>query len=198
VRPVVAERHGKDKEEKGKYLELLKKFCIESSSFLGVPSENVSFGDYTYEEPFSCADIEGNRRVPSHITEVIKKIAPTVVFTHHSGDAHRDHRIVHKATMIATRPMLGTSVKHVFSYETPSSTDQSFQTLNNLFSPNYYTDINGFLDKKLEAFSKYLTESKGNPSPRSPEKIKALASVRGAQIFREHAEAFTLLRGVDN
>lgn len=48
------------------------------------------------------------------IEALIDKVKPSAVFTHHGGDLNIDHSIIHRATLTATRPIAGQSVKKVY------------------------------------------------------------------------------------
>lgn len=124
----------------------------------------------------------------------ISEIDPEVVYVNHGGDNHQDHKAVYQAAMVAIRPSASLNVKKVFVYETPSSTEQSPNTTELAFLPNYYVNIESYLDKKIEAISCYEREERNFPHPRSLEAIKTLARSRGIQIGFIAAEAFMVLR----
>lgn len=205
VRDGIAERHGVNGEGQEKnsaernQRELVKSYALDSAKILRVPQENVSFGGFSLRETFSAQHNLNNKNVAQNIEEILDKIKPQIVYTHHAGDAHRDHGVVNEATMIATRAISKSNhcIEQVFSYETPSSTEQSFQDSQTVFTPNSYVDITNFLDNKLNAFKCYLSEQHPFPHPRSPEKLKALAEYRGGQANMDKAEAFTLLKYFD-
>lgn len=112
-----------------------------------------------------------------------------VVFTHHLHDLNVDHRAVAEAVLVATRPMAG-SVRQVYSFESLSSTEWSFES--ETFAPNVFVPVD--LEKKLEAMLFYKDELRPFPHPRSRQAISALAQYRGAQAGFEAAEAFRLVR----
>ena len=130
------------------------------------------------------------------ITKVIEGIIeterPKTVFTHFLDDLNVDHSVVARATLTATRPIVGTCVKRVFGFEVNSSTEWYFG--NSQFSPNYFVDITSSFESKLEAIRKYRSELKNSPHPRSIEGIKALASLRGNAAGYKYAEAFFAYR----
>ena len=185
----VAARHG------GGFIEKIKLHALESAEILGVKSENISFGGYLYN----------NRFDDSHLTDLIasieKKIRetnPEIIYVPHYGDSNTDHVFVSRAAMAAVRPIArcNKNIKKVMFYEVFSSTEQAFQTQSTAFFPNVYIDISDFLDRKIKAFSCYVTEMQQPPHPRSSEGLIHLAKMRGFSVRRNAAEAFMLMREV--
>ena len=54
---------------------------------------------------------------------VINSHKPTLVYTHFAHDLNIDHQITHQATMTACRPLIGSSVKKILTFEVLSSTE---------------------------------------------------------------------------
>lgn len=196
IRDGIAERHQDSNSLNGNKREYVKDCAVKCAEILGVPKERVSFGGYSLFDDFTCIHTAGKKNIVDEVERVLKEICPHEVFTMHGGDAHTDHGVVYKATEIATRPISKVvgNIEKVFSYETISSTDQAFQSINNIFMPNVYVDITKYLDLKIKAFSKYDTEIALPPHPRSLEKIAAKAYTRGGEANMIAAEAFCLLR----
>lgn len=122
----------------------------------------------------------------------IQRVNPEIIYTHYRGDLNIDHRIVHDAVLTAARPIPGCSVKSIYCFETPSSTEWGLAT----FSPKRYVDITSELDRKLRALDLYDSEMRMFPHPRSLEAVEALARVRGAASGLVAAEAFEVVREV--
>jgi len=120
----------------------------------------------------------------------IKELKPSTVYTHNQHDANKDHRIVFEATLVACRPVPGSSVKRLLSYEVPSSTEWAAEA----FHPNVFNEID--LDKKLKLLLPYQNEMRPWPHPRSLQGIGALAMWRGATVGVNYAEAFELVREI--
>ncbi len=130
------------------------------------------------------------------IEEMIDKIEPTVIFTHHGGDLNIDHAITFRATITAARPLEDTPVKTIYSFEVPSSTEWALGKTGNFFNPNCFFDISATLEQKIEAMSVYESESRPFPHPRSSESLRALAAWRGSTAGLKAAEAFELIRDI--
>jgi LmbE family N-acetylglucosaminyl deacetylase len=132
------------------------------------------------------------------IEQCIAELAPDVVLTHFQGDVNEDHRIVARATMVATRPVAGTSVRRVCAFQVPSSTDWAPPIPGSVFTPNLYVDVTECLDAKLTAMKAYgdthVSELRAFPHPRSAEALTAYARGHGAASGMLAAEPFMLLR----
>ena len=124
------------------------------------------------------------------IEDVCAEVGPDIVYTHSRREVNRDHVAVHDSTLVATRP--GAGVSTVLAYETPSSTD--FSPTIEGFEPDVFVDIDGYLNKKIEAFGAYETELRAYPHPRSEEALEAIAKARGVAAGIPAAEAFEVLR----
>jgi N-acetylglucosamine malate deacetylase 1 len=125
-----------------------------------------------------------------HIESYIEEIQPEAIYTHHGGDLNIDHRLVHEAVITACRPLPGSCVKRIFSFESPSSTEWATTAIGPTFAPVHFIDISTVLDKKMDALRCYKIEMRAFPHVRSIEAMEAVAKVRGAQVGMTAAEAF--------
>ena len=136
--------------------------------------------------------LEINKLIERHI----KEFNPSTLICHSSVDANSDHRRVFEATLMATRPGALNQVKQVLSCEIPSSTEWRFTEA---FQPNYFVNLDeSELQMKIKALLDYESEVRDFPFPRSPRGIKALSEFRGMQSGSEYAEAFQLIRSINN
>lgn len=124
----------------------------------------------------------------------ISEINPELIYVNHGGDNHQDHKAVFKAVMVAIRPSAAKGIKKVLVYESPSSTEQSPPIPEYAFLPNFYVNIEKFINKKIQALKCYERESRKFPHPRSLEGIEILAKKRGLEIGFPTSEAFVVLR----
>ena len=120
----------------------------------------------------------------------IKKYNPITVYTTPYSDFHKDHQKIHECTLVATRPA-SSNVKHVLSYEISG-------TVKATYIPTIFEEISKELGDKIKAFKHYTTEIKKFPHPRSIESIKNLATHRGIESGLKKAEAFTLIRSIND
>jgi len=127
------------------------------------------------------------------VEDVKNEIKPDVVFTHFEYDLNKDHQLTYQAVLTATRPMAKETVKELYSFEIPSSTEWKFP---NVFAPNVFIDISDTIEKKIEAFKMYETEVRDFPHPRSPEAMRVIAKRWGILSGLKCVEAFYLVRKV--
>ncbi len=186
----ISSRYQKREEASKEELSSLKKQSQEVGRFLGV-RENLFF-----DLPDNQFDTIPFLKIVKEVEQVIKEIKPAIVYTHHFGDLNIDHRITFQAVLTATRPINNCSVKEIYLFEVPSSTDWSFGKINNPFSPNIFENISDTINKKIEAMKIYKTEIREFPHPRSLEGLKILAKKSGMENGLNYAEAFELVRSV--
>ena len=130
------------------------------------------------------------------LEELIARLRPEVVYTHHAGDLNADHAIAHRATLTATRPVSGCPVREVYAYEVASATEWAFGQAGPAFQPNVFVDIGATLERKLAALARYRDEARAFPHPRSPEVVRASAVRWGSVAGVAAAEPFVLVRGL--
>lgn len=130
------------------------------------------------------------------IETLVERLKPQSIYTQHGGDLNVDHMMVYRATLTATRPMSGGSVKQVYAYEVPSSTEWAFAQFAPVFQPNVFVDIGATLETKIQAMRMYESEARPFPHPRSPEALRAIAQRWGSVAGLLAAEAFCLVREV--
>ena len=148
--------------------------------------ENVHFGDLIDMKLDMTAHVEVN----AVIEETVEAVAPDIVYTHSPHEVNNDHVAVYESTLVAARPESG--ISRICTYETPSSTEW-IGSDRRRFAPDWYVDISGHVEKKVEAFTEYETEVREFPHPRSEKAIRARATNRGVEAGFEAAEAFSLV-----
>jgi LmbE family N-acetylglucosaminyl deacetylase len=130
------------------------------------------------------------------IREVVSEVSPETIYLVYGGDVNTDHNAVFTASMSVLKPfhMGDLGVGKVICYETLSSTEAAPSQTNNPFTPNIFSDITPYIDKKIDILGIYQTEVQPDPMPRGPSAVRALARFRGATISVDYAEAFMLVR----
>lgn len=128
------------------------------------------------------------------IEDLIEAVKPNAIYTHHGGDLNVDHCVVSRAVITATRPSAESSVRELYAFEVPSSTEWSFQRFEPSFRPNVFQDITKTLPVKIQAMEMYGSEARSFPHPRSPESLRAIATRWGTVVGRPAAEAFEVIR----
>ena len=132
--------------------------------------------------------------VIEQVAGIFATIKPQVVILPFRNDLHSDHRVVFQAVLACTKVFRHPYIKKILMMEILSETYPSIG--GDSFIPNYFVDIFGFLEKKIDIMNIYKTEIKAHPFPRSTESLKALATLRGAEAGCKYAEGFMLLRSV--
>ncbi|HYA61771.1 MAG TPA: PIG-L deacetylase family protein [Candidatus Sulfotelmatobacter sp.] len=130
------------------------------------------------------------------VEDLVQRLKPEVIYTHHGGDLNIDHGVTHRAVLTATRPLAGQPVREIYAFEVPSSTEWAFQRLEPSFRPNVFVDVSRTLEAKIAAMQCYESEARQFPHPRSPEALRALAMRWGSVAGCAAAEAFELVRSV--
>lgn len=130
----------------------------------------------------------------SALQRVVDEVQPEVVYTTPGSDINLDHRLVYEATLVATRPLPGSCVRRVLSYEVSTTARYGLPAGSSGFEPNVFVDISRYLDKKLEVMRCYEAELRTYPHPRSLRGIRLLAEERGLSIGLGAAECFRLVR----
>lgn len=117
------------------------------------------------------------------------------IITHHSSDTNNDHVMTSYAVQAASRLFQRKSgvpaLKELLYMEVPSSTEWSFDSSANRFTPNFFVEIGEQgIELKIRALSAYKGVMRPYPHPRSNEALKGLAAYRGVQAGCNYAEAF--------
>ena len=155
---------------------------------------------FFHDIPDQKFDRIGLLEIARIIEENIRETQATVVFCPAFEDVNQDHRAAFQATMIATRPLPNSPIKHILSYEIPSSSEWLPPSVD-IFKPNVYVDIENFMCLKLDAMKQYgkthISELKEFPHPRSIEGLKSYDRYRGVSSGISSAESFHLIRSMD-
>lgn len=173
---------GKDEIEK------LKQDAKKAAAILG--TKDVIFRDF----PDNRFDSIPLLDIVKAVESVKQEIKPDIIYTHHRGDLNIDHRITFRAVLTACRPMKGETVKEIYSFEVPSSTEWAEPDAAASLMPDVFVDITATFEKKIAALNVYSTERREYPHPRSPRALEIIARRWGVNVGRELVEAFRLIR----
>lgn len=177
-------RNVKKKKEE---IKRLKKQAREANNILGV--KKVFFCDFS-DNRFDTVPLLD---IVKTIEKIKDEIKPEVIFTHYKEDLNIDHQITYKAVLTATRPLRGETVRKIYSFEIPSSTEWNYPLS---FSPDVFFNIEDTIDVKTKALQLYGSELKKYPHPRSIKGIQTLSKYHGMNTGLKHAEAFQLVRAI--
>lgn len=129
------------------------------------------------------------------IEETIEDWQADAIITHHPSDTNMDHHETSMAAQAACRLFQRKAdvpnLQLLLYMEVPSSTEWSFNSASNRFTPNYFVEAGrDRIQVKLEALKEYKGVMRSYPHPRSEEAIIGLAAYRGVQAGCNYAEAF--------
>ncbi|MGL4772620.1 MAG: PIG-L deacetylase family protein [Clostridium sp.] len=130
------------------------------------------------------------------ISKCILDSKADTIFIPSSFDIHTDHKTVFKASISCTKTFRFPLVKRVYVYETLSETEFGMDIEKGAFNPNLFINIEGFIEKKIEACKIYKSEMGSHPFPRSEEGVMAISVYRGLQCGHKNAEAFMVLKEI--
>jgi len=185
---ITARDKKRDRVNREKDLGELKNHIVRANKLLGVKKT------YTFDFPDNRFDTVALLDIIKTIEEIKEDIKPDIVFTHHYGDLNIDHQITFKAVMTAFRPTKDESVKEIYSFEIPSSTECNVPSSLTHFMPDYFVNINKSLEIKINALKEYETELRDFPHPRSLKAVELNAKQWGVKMGFEAAEAFKTIR----
>jgi LmbE family N-acetylglucosaminyl deacetylase len=124
---------------------------------------------------------------------IVQQVKPKRVYTHHHGDLNVDHRVTHQAVMTACRPLPGSSVREILTFEIMSSSEWATPGVMS-FTPNAFVDITNYMQTKLKALEAYKIEMRSAPHSRSIAHLETLARHRGCTVGVDAAEGFMICR----
>jgi len=175
---------------RGTELDRLKEEARDAARILG--TAEVLFRDFP-DNKFDAIPLLDIVRV---IERVKSEVRPEVIYTHHRGDLNIDHRITFDATMTACRPLQNETVREIYAFECPSSTEWNSPDVEMVFLPNMFVNISGTLTQKIEALKAYRTEIREYPHPRSARGLEIIARRWGLVVGLEFVEAFSQVRRI--
>ncbi len=174
-----------DKKKRDKDLVNLHKDTFKALSKIGVKKSDIYFGNFKDNE----LDKHSLLELIHWVEELVNKIKPDAIFTHHHYCTNIDHRYCHEAVVVATRPSINSHIP-VFCAEVPSSTGYLKPVQ---WEPNYFVNVSSNdVKAKIRSMQSYKNEARSDPHPRSPEVLKSLAKVRGSESGFFFAEAFMI------
>jgi LmbE family N-acetylglucosaminyl deacetylase len=126
----------------------------------------------------------------TQLERVVAETQPSTVYCQWGGDVNRDHELLFKAALVATRPTVP-SIAAVYAFDTASSTEWAYPRS---FVPDTWVEITTTLDRKLAAMRCYASEVRPYPHPRSLDALRHRAVAWGNQHCLEAAEVFMTVR----
>ena len=164
-----------------KMIKVRRDSCKKTAKILGI-SQTI-FLDYP-DMRLNLSHLDINKK----LEEIIEKYRPEIVYTAPKNDLNLDHQMVFNSTLVACRPKSG--VKQILCYEIQGNTKVPF-------APNVFENIEKEFPYKIKGFKMYESEIEEFPNPRSIAAIENLAIQRGVESGTKKAEAFELIRVVN-
>jgi N-acetylglucosamine malate deacetylase 1 len=152
----------------------------------------------SFDFPDNRMDTVSRSELTLPLQQIIERLHPALVFTHHPGDYNWDHTRTFEAVMMAARvnpPDF--SPTEIRTFEVLSSTERAWQEPGRAFHPNLYVDVSATIEAKKRALQTYANEYRPYPHARSVEAVEYLARKRGIEAGITHAEAFHIIRRIE-
>jgi LmbE family N-acetylglucosaminyl deacetylase len=154
-------------------------------------SHEILYGD---EGMIERLDTLPRRDLVDSFEAALNEHEPELVLLPALPDYDQDHQAFFDAGIAATRPIAAQFGKwlapHVMTYEM-TKIQWAAGPLPRMAA---FCDITGVMETKLESVRRYRTMLRPSPHIRSLESVKALATIRGAELGVQYAEAFGVLR----
>ena len=164
-----------------KMIKVRRDSCKKTAKILGI--SQIQFLDYP-DMRLNLSHLDINKK----LEEIIEKYRPEIVYTAPKNDLNLDHQVVFNSTLVACRPKSG--VKQILCYEIQGNTKVPFV-------PNVFENIEKEFSYKIKGFKMYKSEIEEFPNPRSIIAIENLAIRRGIESGAKKAEAFELIRFIN-
>ena len=164
-----------------KMIQVRRDSCKKTAKILGI--SHIIFLDYP-DMRLNLSHLDINKK----LEEIVEKYRPEIVYTAPKNDLNLDHQMVFNSTLVACRPKSG--VKQILCYELQGHTKVPFV-------PNVFENIEKEFSYKIKGFKMYKSEIEEFPNPRSIAAIENLAIQRGIESGTKKAEAFELIRVVN-
>lgn len=165
--------------------------AFKALALLGVPEEQVFVSEHRCCRLDTLSLIDLTKEIEGHI----KDFQPRRIYSHWAHDPNIDHQVTHQALLPAVRPIRRGIACEVYAIEILSSTEWN-PTLP--FLANAFVSIGELVEDKIAALAAYGAEMHVPPHSRSAEVMRAAARFRGAQCGVDYAEAFSLIRRVED
>jgi len=151
----------------------------------------IAYGDRDLIEQL---DTLPRRELVDRFEKVLGERRPELLLLPAVPDYDQDHQAVFSAAHAAARPIAAEFghhlTPHVLAYEM-TKIQWAAEPLPRFAA---FTDITEHIETKLESVRRYKTMLRPSPHIRSLESVRALATIRGAEIGVAYAEAFAVLR----
>ena len=129
------------------------------------------------------------------MANIFETVQPEIIILPYGYDVHSDHKIVFEAALACAKVFRCTCIRKILCMEIISETD--YAVSENGFVPNYYVNIDDYIEQKIKIAQLYQSEVKESPFPRNVDSIRGLAQYRGAAAGAKYAEAFRVIKIIE-
>ena len=145
---------------------------------------------YTLNFPDQKLDTFTLTELITPLEKISEEYQPNIIYCQSACDANRDHKILFEAANIAFRP-LDNWIEEFYTFYTVSSTEWGYPRD---FTPDTWIDISDVIEKKIQAFERYTSETRTYPHPRSSKSLEYQAHFWGNQCCMDSAEVLMTIR----
>ncbi len=118
------------------------------------------------------------------ISDHIREFEPVRVICNAIDDIHQDHQVVSRATRIACRPFIQSTIKSLYEFKIPGSSQGTF---------NIASDISNVITEKLKLCELYKTEIRNSIHPCSLDGIMGINHADGVNYGVNAAELLRII-----
>lgn len=159
-------------------------------------SQSLKFTTTTqWDFPDNQLDTIPLSQLQNKMIAYLDNLKPDTIFSPSPWDFNFEHRVAFELIEMSTKPYYSHYIGKIIAYEIPSSTDWSLGH-RSAPQPNWYVDINSFLNEKWLLCKTYEDEVYNFPHPRSKKGIQAFADKRACESGTKSAEAFWVVRNI--
>jgi len=168
----------------------LEKSFEESCDVLGVKVK------YFFRYPDNQFDSEPLLSFVKNIENIFYRHKPSCVWTHLDSGINIDHKVIHKAVMIASRPIAKSKISTVFGFNSPGSIDWSFSNEDTTID-NWYEEVDLKSKNRTKSYNSYSKINYFTHNIHSLEHIESQLKSNGKKIGVAAAESFYVIRNLN-
>jgi N-acetylglucosamine malate deacetylase 1 len=150
---------------------------------------------YFFRYPDNQFDNEPLLSFVQNIENILKRHKPNCVWTHLKSGINIDHKVVHEAVMIASRPIAGSKISKVIGFKSPGAIDWSFSNYGNI-EDNWFEEIDLKSEKRIESHESYSKINYFTHDIHNLKHIDSLLKINAKKIGAKAAESFYLIRSI--
>ena len=150
---------------------------------------------YFFRYPDNQFDSEPLLSFVQNIENILKRHKPNCVWTHLKSGINIDHKVIHDAVMIASRPIDGSKISKVIGFKSPGAIDWSFSSHGNI-EDNWYEEVDLKSKKRIKSQESYSKINYFTHDIHNLKHIDSLLKINGKKIGAKAAESFYLIRSI--